>query len=520
MDMNVLQNIINNKWVRLGILIVAALAVLFLLVFVINWGLSNDARMELMEEGRFLEGVHIHGIDVSGRTMAEAKEDVIAQARKLLKRTVVRFRVGDTVYRLTGSQLGTLIDYQSVMEQAMLYGRDGSLLSDISAKRKARKEGVNFMLDVVLDESVLESTIKEMSTSFNSTVRDAQMIVDVDRYPSTYNVQSKIYGAEAIVGRTVDIRALMDAIIKAVREDKTGRTITAIWEETQPQITDAEGIMANCQLIGSFTTKIDGEDVASLHNVWKASGMLSGLKVEPKQTVSLLSVLGGIDEEEDWQVGKVIGKDTMADEFGGGISQVSSTLYAALLQAEIQVDTVAHYTWAPDYIAPGLDAKISREGKQDFVFTNQYDMPVYILVNCDGSKEKKLTVEVYGAPLEYTVTISAETLTNTEPTQEPVTTVDETKEAGYTEWVKPRKNQIKIDLWKIRKDASGQQIGDKIYLGSVEYPALPGEQITGPVTEETPPEGEGGEGENAGQPNTGEGGNTTGGQQAAPGAQA
>ena len=75
-------------------------------------------------------------------------------------------------------------------------------------------------------------------------------------------------------------------------------------------------------------------------------------------------------------------------------------------------------------------------------------------------------------------------------------------------------------MWKIRKDASGQQMGDKIYLGSVEYPALPGEQVTGPVTEETPPEGEGGEGENAGQPNTGEGGDTTGGQQAAPGAQA
>ena len=117
--MKLLQRIINNKWVRLCAVAIAGLGLVFLLVFVVNWGMSNAYREKLMAEGTFIEGIRIEGVDVSGKTMAEAKEDVIAQARKLLKKTVVRFRVGDTVYRLTGSQLGTLIDYEAVMEQAI-----------------------------------------------------------------------------------------------------------------------------------------------------------------------------------------------------------------------------------------------------------------------------------------------------------------------------------------------------------------------------------------------------------------
>lgn len=489
--MKLLQRIINNKWVRLCAVAIAGLGLVFLLVFVVNWGMSNAYREKLMAEGTFIEGIRIEGVDVSGKTMAEAKEDVIAQARKLLKKTVVRFRVGDTVYRLTGSQLGTLIDYEAVMEQAMLCGRDGSLLSDLKTKHKSEKEGISFELDVVLDESVLESTIKEMSTTFNSTVQDAQMIVDISKTASTLNVQSRIYAADSVVGRAVDIKALIDSIVAAVEQDCTGRTITATWQETQPQSVDKEGLMASCQLIGSYSTSLSDIDAAALQNVWKASGQLSGLQLKPGESVSFLALMGEMTEEAGWQVSNVIGADNMTEEIGGGASQVASTLYAALLQAEVQIDTLQHHTWAPDYITAGLDVRISKPENMDLIFTNPYESILYILVNCDGSREEKVTVEVYGAPLEYTVEISTDKIMDAEPLAKAEVTVDETKEAGFAEWSKPRKNWVKVDVWKVRKDkTTGAQIGSKIYIGESEYPALAGVQIVGPAVEATQePEG-------------------------------
>ena len=190
-------------------------------------------------------------------------------------------------------------------------------------------------------------------------------------------------------------------------------------------------------------------------------------------------------EEEGWQTAEVIGADDLTEEVGGGASQVASTLYAALLQAEVQVDTHAHHAWAPDYIAPGLDARLCAAENIDLVFTNPYDKPIYILVNADGSKEKTLSVEVYGAPLGYTVEITANKFVDAEPTKAAVVRVDESQEPGYSAWVKPRKNQVKVDLWKVRKDMeTGEQVGERLYLEEVTYDALPGEQVVGP---EAPP---------------------------------
>lgn len=494
-----IQRILHTKWVQISLGAVLALTLLFFFIFIVNWGMSHAKREALLETGTFVEGVRIGGVDVSGKTMAEAKEEVLARARKLLKRTVVRFRVGDIVYRLSGSQLGTLIDYEAVMEQAMLYGRDGSLLSDLRAKHAARKNGVDFELDVLLDKSVLESTIKEMSTTFNSTVQDAQTIVDVSKTAATYQVQSKIYAADAVVGRAVDIRNLIDAIVDAVEQDATSRTIVAKWEETQPGSSDADSVMTDCQKIGAYTTSLSQASAAQLANAWKAGGLLSGLQVAPGESVSVLSVLGDMTEEEGWQTAEVIGSDNWTEEVGGGASQVASTLYAALLQAEVQVDARTHHAWAPDYIAPGLDARLCAAENADLVFKNPYDKPIYILVQVDGSKEKMITVEVYGAPLGYTVEITANKFVDSEPTKAAVVQVDESQEAGYSAWIKPRKNLVKVDIWKVHKNAeTGEQIGERLYIEEVTYDPLPGEQVVGPEaqapadTTDTPTDSTGG----------------------------
>ena len=165
----------------------------------------------------------------------------------------------------------------------------------------------------------------------------------------------------------------------------------------------------------------------------------------------------------------------------------------------MQVDARTHHAWAPDYIAPGLDARLCAAENADLVFKNPYDKPIYILVQVDGSKEKMITVEVYGAPLGYTVEITANKFVDSEPTKAAVVQVDESQEAGYSAWIKPRKNLVKVDIWKVRKNAeTGEQIGERLYIEEVTYDPLPGEQVVGPEaqapadTTDTPTDSTGG----------------------------
>lgn len=83
------------------------------------------------------------------------------------------------------------------------------------------------------------------------------------------------------------------------------------------------------------------------------------------------------------------------DEPGGGICQVSSTLYIALIKSEVEIVTRSHHSWPLSYVPTGLDATISTGGP-DFVYRNNYDTPIAVVVTVDGKDERSITVKVHG----------------------------------------------------------------------------------------------------------------------------
>ena len=86
------------------------------------------------------------------------------------------------------------------------------------------------------------------------------------------------------------------------------------------------------------------------------------------------------------------------EEAGGGICQVSSTLYGSILRAEVKVVDRTHHSWPLTYVDGGLDATIST-GAPDFKIQNNYDIPIYIVATCDGSA-RTIEVSIYGPKFE------------------------------------------------------------------------------------------------------------------------
>ncbi len=463
----------------LSMLALAVLGLVFILVFVINWGMGAEQKQALLSDGTFLKGVSIEGTDLSGKTYLEAENLVILLAKEKLQDLNARFRVGETIYTMTGAQLGALVDYQSVLEEAMLFGRDGSILADAHNKKIAETEGVNFTLPIVLDESVLESGIQDLSYEFDTTVRDAEIRTDTYADEEDMTTGGEVFITDAVIGRVVDKEKLKESILAAVEAGVSDRVILASWEETLPSVTK-EDLEPTCQLMASYMTEFTDSSENRIYNIWKMSTVVNGVTVQPGESWSINAAAGDRTLENGWKEAPGIKNGAYEMEAGGGICQVSTTLYITLISAEVNVTDRTHHSWPLSYAPAGLDATIS-SGSPDLVFENNYGQPIRIVVKCDGTDAKSITVEIYGPPMDYTVSFETEIIKNDEPAQPPVTVVDESMAAGESEWTKPRHNLIVVSVWKIKKDKeTGAQIGEREFFSEETYKAFRGEVTVGP----------------------------------------
>ncbi len=135
---------------QLWIVISAVAAVLLLAVgayFVFFAGggeLTPEKRQEILASGTFEDGVSIEGVDVSGKTYAEAEPLVVEKMALKLSSFSLEYTVNGEVYSLDSEKLGAVIDYPPIMESALFYGKDGTKSENREAKNKAEKEGMDF----------------------------------------------------------------------------------------------------------------------------------------------------------------------------------------------------------------------------------------------------------------------------------------------------------------------------------------------------------------------------------------
>lgn len=156
--------------------------------------------------------------------------------------------------------------------------------------------------------------------------------------------------------------------------------------------------------LGTAFTPLTGSSKARIQNVGKAAGKLNGLTLAPGEVFSFNERVGP-REAPEYLPAPVIQGGEMVDRVGGGICQVSSTVYHAVLLADLKMDKRHHHTRRISYAPPGLDATVSWNGP-DLIFRNSLSQPVRIGA---GLRRDCLVVAIYaGEPLPYEVTLEVE----------------------------------------------------------------------------------------------------------------
>lgn len=197
-----------------------------------------------------------------------------------------------------------------------------------------------------------------------------------------------------------------------------------------------------CNLKSYFKTPIRGvNQEGRIHNIGVALSKFNGMRVEPDEVVSFNNIIGNTTKENGYALAKVIINGKYEDDYGGGVCQAATTLYNALLLADISVLQANPHSLKVGYIEGSFDSMVSY-GISDLVFKNTSGGPIFISTSCDSDS---CGVSVFGIKNEFDIIRRSEAVEFDEEEFPRVSS----KSVGYLEYYKNGQKQFEK---KIRKD--------------------------------------------------------------------
>ncbi len=428
----------------------------------------HTATEEVIDNGTFYSGVTVLGVDLSGKTMEEAKPPVQESAQQALGGLNEVFTVGTDRFELDAQQLGASIDVDTALRAALEYGRKGDVATRTAAIASAASGAESIDAPIVFDEATISQSIASNNSKYDIAPQDATVKMDKISDEDKMIADMNISFVDEVVGRTVDVAALTQTITENVNNGNFD-PVEAPLVEVQPKVTRAM-LENDYAVIGEYETEYKSSAEGRRYNIWKMSDIINGVVLEPGETWSINDEAGPRTYDRGWKAAPGINSGEYQMEAGGGICQVSSTLYNAVLGAELEIVDRSHHSWPLEYVPGGLDATIST-GKPDFKFKNNYDVPVYIVTKTDASDARMVRVMIYGPKHEDGLTrkFSSE-LIDTFGGGAPIMVPDATLPEGTQQQIIGEHMGKKYQVYKHYVDADGNEVKkEKFYVDTYAY---------------------------------------------------
>jgi vancomycin resistance protein YoaR len=372
----------------------AFLALIVVAVVVLVNSCSNPEPVD-PATGTFRNGVTINGMDVSGQTIAQVQPQLEANESTMLERIAITLSSAEINAIITGPEMNATSNLSEVIEQALNGGSNQ-----------------NYSTVISFDEAALSTRIDEINQTTSKPPVDASATMDF----SSSGKPTPQY-IEGTPGYGLDVASTIELVKQAMAAGQYQTTLTPTMTTIQPSITVAD-IQANFSEIGSFTTTYDYKGTAEdteaqreiipnrAFNVEKAADAINKQVVKPGAKWSFNDVVGDRTQNNGWkEANGIFGGDKLTLQYGGGVCQVSTTLYNAVLKAYPYIKIVdrQRHSIPSTYVDMGLDATVDT-GHIDFVFQNTSEHPLYIYsyyANNKMAKSRKrdLTIVIYGKAL-------------------------------------------------------------------------------------------------------------------------
>ena len=315
------------------------------------------------------EGIYIENVDVSGMTRSQV-QDVVDQKMKEYSADKINLytELGST--SVTAGSMGLEYENTEIVDQALAINSKGNILQRYKANKYISDHGQLVLdLDMKVDAAKVKERVEAEKSVLNITPISVGIYLESDgTMTSTPSSQGVEISVEASVQRIIDY---MDEVWHG---GTGGVNMTDTILEPEEHKGDLSLVT---DILGSGTTDYTGGATGRVHNVEYAASLIDGTIIDPGEVFDFTEIVGEQNEENGWMAAGSFEDGRAVDTYGGGICQVSTTLYLAVLEAELEVVERYPHSMEVTYVEPGLDAAIS-EGVKNFRFKNNTENPIYV----------------------------------------------------------------------------------------------------------------------------------------------
>lgn len=442
----------ENKKSKIGIII--GIVVLILIVLALT--LSTIFAIINSRTNKIVKGIFIENVDVSNITEEEAKQILTELVEKTMQNEIV-FKYKEIETPITYEALEVNFDIESAIKEAYSLGRSGNIFENNFEILRTWINGKNIQLKFNFDENVIKQVCENINNSSVDAIVEASYYVENDKLiitsgkkgikvneeelMQTVNNTIKLNSDSSIIidvqvaevePSPIDLEKIRSEIYKEVKDayytndpftiypevngvDFDIENAKSIISESKEQyeipliITKASktvqdiGTEAFPDLLATFSTKYNAGETNRTTNLKLSAGKIDGTVLLPGDEFSYNKIVGERTVEAGYKMAATFSGGKVVDGLGGGICQISSTLYDAVVMANLDVTVRRNHQFVTSYLSGGKDATVVW-GSQDFKFVNSRKYPIRITATVSGGVA---TVQVWGVKeeVEYDITI-------------------------------------------------------------------------------------------------------------------
>lgn len=420
--------IIMKKFIK-GILLVSMALMLSFLY---------KANVKAAGEKTIANGVFIGDIDVSGMTASEATNSVNDYIQSLSEKTLTLTGTNDETLTITFADLGLGWANTDVVSEAVGLGKEGSIVERYKALKDLQYANHKYEIEYSFDDELINQVLTENCVSFNIEKVNYSLV----KSGNTFTV------ANGQVGYQINVDESISAIKNYIQNEwnHSDATIALVIDEDQP-LGSAEELSQVTDVLGQYTTSYSTSGTARSANISNGCSLINGTTLYPGEEFSVLDTITPFTEANGYYPAGSYLNGVVVESIGGGICQVSTTLYNAVLLSELEVTERYNHSMIINYVDPSMDAAIAENGGKNFKFINNTDYPIYI----EGyTQNKQITFVIYGKETRDSnrkVSYESEVLETTQPSADQINA--DASQAFGTITTQAAHIGYKAQLWKI-----------------------------------------------------------------------
>lgn len=430
---------------------------------------SCGMTVQAAEAETIKTGIYAGEIDLSGMSTEQAAAQIEAYVESLKDVEITLLAANDHTVKVTAGDFDIQWANPELVTEAAEVGTVGNVIERYKILKDLEHENLVYPIEFTFDLQAINDVLTNKCTKYDVK----PVSIGLTRENGAFKI------VEGKTGYVLDVETSIDRIYDY---------LTGEWNHEPCEIEldvaaeepkgSAEELSQIKDVLGTFTTSYSTSGSSRSANVENGCKLINGTTLYPGEEFSTYQTVAPFSEANGYYMAGSYVNGKVVDSLGGGICQVSTTLYNAVLLSELEVTERHNHSMIVSYVEPSADAAIAESSGKDFRFVNNLDYPIYI----EGiTQNKKITFTIYGKETRdagHQVRYESEVLEVINPPSDTIY-ADASQPIGY---IVSQSAHIgyKAKLWKIVTE-NGTEVS-RTEVNSSSYKMVPRSATVGTAT--------------------------------------